>query len=69
MKCKCDGRETIGICKCVRNWRHFKEGDVYIFEYKPDETNCWLYYLTRNENGVLELCNWSFFDSMFEIIE
>ena len=62
-------RQTVGVCKCVKNWKHFKENDVYTFEYKPDKDNCWLYYLTHNENGIVELCNWSFFDDMFEIVE
>lgn len=62
-------RKTYGTCRCVTNFKHFKVGDIYTFEYKPDEDNCWLYYLTHNENGIVELCNWSFFDRHFEVID
>lgn len=62
-------RKTAGVCRCIKNFEHFKVNDIYTFEYKPDENNCWLYYLTHPVNGIVELCNWSFFDDMFEVVE
>ena len=72
-------RVLCGICKCVKDWNYypfskgtrstiptktFHKGDIYNFEYHSDEA---LYYLCRNNEN--ELCNWSFFDEMFEVIK
>ena len=74
-------RATSGKCRCIKNYsnknlrdkypkfpvREYKIGDIYQFEYKSDEDNCWLYYLYKD--GERTLCNWSFFDDVFEVIE
>lgn len=67
MRSEYDGRQMSGRCICVNGFQHFKIGDLFMFEYKPDENNCWLYYLTNIDNGIVELCNWAFFDRHFEI--
>ena len=71
-------RALSGMCKCVQDWSYypfingqrstvpegtFYKGDVYNFEYHQDKA---LYSLYRDNEK--ELCNWAFFDRMFEII-
>lgn len=75
-------RQQCGKCICVQDWAYypiekniiskiptyeFHKGDIFIFEYMPDENNCWLYHLYKNDKEE-QLCNWSFFDKMFEIL-
>ena len=71
-------RATSGVCRCVKDWIHYPfingvrstipdrtyyKGDIYNFEYHKDEA---LYSLYRDNEK--RLCNWAFFDDMFEII-
>lgn len=71
-------RMTSGMCKCIKDWSYypfnkgvrstipeksFHIGDVYKFEYQSDKA---LYCLYRDNEK--ELCNWAFFNNMFEII-
>ena len=71
-------RVTHGICKCIKDWSYypfnkgirstipekiFYKNDIYNFKYYPDKA---IYSLYRDSES--ELCNYSFFDEMFEII-
>lgn len=75
-------RQEKGTCVCIKDYNYYpilngakstiaetiyKKGDIYQFEYKPDDEGCWLYHLYK-ENKI-SLCNWSFFDDFFEIIQ
>ena len=77
-------RATSWICICIKDCEHYpfingkksdkpiivyNKNDIYRFEYKPDETYCWLYHLRGIGNGEERLCNWRLFDTNFKIIE
>lgn len=75
-------RVISGTCICKKDVIHFPfykgkklntpdieihKGTTYTFTYKSDENGCFLYHLQNEKES--QLCNWSFFDDAFEIIE
>lgn len=77
-------RVTSGICICNKDYYHYpivngeksdkpdiayNKHDIFRFEYKPNEDGCWLYHLYDFADEEERLCNYSFFDEVFEIIQ